>query len=199
MKKQFDTRRRVILLIAMLLLSCSVVFGQETPEAQPAETTREEAINERTAKPAAFGMYIGLGPAIVGTDLRVGKVYGYLSGSLLLPMVYDHLKIDASLGIGPAFRFFSDNWTFHVYGTAHLDLEGINTVDIILAVGAGLGWRFVHPKGFTLGFRLPFLGYAIPIRQPSGFFDLSHNALRVAYYYFTFAKSTPVFSIGYTF
>ena len=193
-------RKKIHVITIMLLLAGVAWSGFAEDEALESEdATAEVVVHPITSKEATFGTYIGLGPAIVGIDFRFGRVYGYASGSLLLPMLFDHLKINLAFGIGPSFKFFSDNWTFDVFATAQADMEGINKLDFNIAVGAGFGWKYIHPQGFTLGFKLPFLGYTIPVLSSVGFWGLVGNAERVAYYYLSFLMSVPVVSIGYTF
>ena len=144
---------------------------------------------------------LSLGPAIISVDYEKGKFATFASGSVLLPFLY---RYAFALGAGPSFKI-SSHWRYDIFGLISLygdtkpHLEYYYTYngykerqDFYLGLGLGMGFHFTSDSGFTLGFKIPFIGGTIANHNQDNYESLG-------YYYLSTAASLPSISIGYRF
>ena len=107
-----------------------------------------------------------------------------------------------TVGLGASFPI-SDRWRFDVF--AHVaplfwknyTYNRYDSYDPFVGVGAGIGFHYTSPGGFSIGVKLPVIGAA------AGNYGLNggSNGVGIAagFYYLASAMSLPVFSVGYRF
>ena len=135
-----------------------------------------------------FGLQLGLAPALT-LDLEAGHFYGFLSADLVLPMATTQL-LGFSAGAGATFALSPrSHWNIDIF--AHLDIARVG--EYAIGGGVGLGFHYTANNGFTLGFKIPILGYSSTGSSTSG------SADSVAFYYLGAVMSLPVVSLGYRF
>jgi hypothetical protein len=135
-----------------------------------------------------FGLQLGLAPAVT-LDVEAGHFYGFLSADVVLPMA-DTSLLGFSGGAGATFALSArSRWNIDIF--AHLDVARLTDYDV--GGGVGLGFHYTANNGFTLGFKIPILGYS----SVGG--SNSTSADSVALYYLGAVMSLPVISLGYRF
>jgi hypothetical protein len=135
-----------------------------------------------------FGLQLGLAPAVT-LDVEAGHFYGFLSADVVLPMA-DTSLLGFSGGAGATFALSPrSHWNIDVF--AHLDVARLG--DFAVGGGVGLGFHYTASNGFTLGFKIPILGYSSTAGSDG------NSANSVAYYYLGAVMSLPVVSLGYRF
>lgn len=144
------------------------------------------------------GLLLGIIPSAM-VDVDYKNFYAFGTANLILPIATDGRMWSASLGAGTTFHIkATSRFKLDIYMHANtvkgidFNTEG-NSSEFTTAVGIGFGGHTTWPSGFTLGFKVPVLGYAFGPNIRSS----SHNG--GAYYYLTSLMSLPVFSIGYRF
>ena len=170
----------------------------DLPKAQKAADIPSAPVNRY------FGVQFGLGPGVLALDLAYGNFYGFLSGSLALPLYTAGTNTNAvggfTLAPGVSFKLADDrNWNFDLFVHASLGYFGHGgyyygpawtTVDG--SVGLGMGFHYTAANGFTLGFKAPIVGFAF-----GG--DVSDLKSAGGYYYLNSVVSFPMATVGYRF
>lgn len=154
-----------------------------------------------------FGLQFGLGPGILVADLAYGAFYGFLSGSLALPMY--SLGTNNNLGgvtlaPGISFKMATDrNWRFDLFLSGSIGYYGHNDYNywdgsqtrwtsVDGSIGVGVGFHYTSQSGLTAGFKVPVIGFA---------FGRDVNSLQSSglYHYLNTLVSYPVATLGYRF
>ncbi|MBI5545506.1 MAG: hypothetical protein HY901_16600 [Deltaproteobacteria bacterium] len=181
-----------------------------SPVAAPAEPPlrekkRKERVPETEPVDRHFGLQFGLGPGILMADLDYGLFYGFLSGSLALPMY--SLGTDSPVGgvtlaPGLSFKISDDrNWHFDLFASASLGFYGDTeyygysshvVTHTVGSVGVGMGFHYTSQSGFSMGFKVPIIGLAFGDRVNS-------RESAGGYYYLNALVSFPVATFGYRF
>jgi hypothetical protein len=169
-----------------------------------AQTSAQDAAAQTDAAPIAaprtrhVGMMFGFGPAVIGLDLTVGKFYGFVSGSLLVPVATDGAMGAFALGAGHSFQLPSSRWRFDLFASIAVDWTTYNDymepqhTRINAAIGVGAGFHVTLTNGFTAAFMLPFFGL--------GFGDgILNTGDNLSAYYTSAAASFPLATVGYRF
>lgn len=136
-----------------------------------------------------FALHATLIAPGLGMDLSLGRFYGFANVALYVPLPMDSNARNwgGSLGLGASWRMGSrTNWHFDVFG--HLSLYVSDDFPLV-AVGAGLGFHYTAPSGFTVAIKLPINGL---VPQGGPFYG-------TAYYYLVAPGTMPLLSIGYRF
>ena len=170
----------------------SDIAGLALAEAPPTTTAAPDLTAPPLPPPFVhnrhFGLQLGLAPAVT-LDVEAGHFYGFLSADLVLPMA-DTQLLGFSGGAGVTFALSPrSHWNMDIF--AHLDIARFSEYDI--GGGVGIGFHYTASNGFTLGFKIPILGY-------SGTNESNNNSAEgVAFYYLGAVMSLPVISLGYRF
>ena len=152
-----------------------------------------------------FGLQFGLNPSLM-LDLQYGHFYGFLNGSLVLPMASANSTNGPILGFGIG---GGASWVVGRTQRWHLDLFATVTPATVgscsnnctfVGFGAGFGMHYTWASGFTLAWKIPVLGYAW-VNHSDNFFGSSRvdSGTAVAMYYLSSIMGLPVFSLGYRF
>lgn len=182
-------------------------FAPPVSTAVSVDLPRAERAPDIAGKPRHFGVQFGLAPGILALDLEVGHFYGFLSGSLALPLYSVGTNNDGgglgafTLAPGVSFALTDDmNWHFDLFVSGSIAYfgrydwmygRGLYTA-VDGSVGVGLGFHYTNPNGFTAGFKVPIVGFA--------FGDDVHGWKDVGgYHYLTALMSLPIATVGYRF
>ena len=160
------------------------------PAAAPAPLSSPSLVAAGPARERHFGVQLGLAPGLM-LDYEDGYFYGFVHADVVLPMASTGELLGFSAGGGITFALASHSrWKMDVF--AHLDPVHWGS-DTNLGGGIGLGFHYTAANGFTLGFKIPILGY-------SGTFGGNDDAgSGVAFYYLGGVMGLPVISLGYRF
>lgn len=180
----------------------------DVPKAEEKKDENKEAARVPDVEPVDrhFGLQFGLGPGVLVADLAYGAFYGFLSGSLALPMYSAGTSNNlggVTLAPGLSFKMATDrNWRFDLFVSASLGYYGHNDyswdgsenrwTSVDGSVGVGIGFHYTAQSGLTAGFKVPVLGFA---------FGRDVNSLKTSglYHYLNTLVSYPVATIGYRF
>lgn len=171
------------------------------------------------SSPRGVGVHFGIGPGTLAVDLRYDRFYGMLAFGGGTAVLSDGKYIPMTMWFGVPFlvdQSPTSAWYFDlgVIGgvTAQQVQSNVNyapsadgtplpAVPLQTAVGGGLGvgvgFRFEHVSGLTVGIKLPVFG-ANWGRDFSGT-SLDSGLARVGYYFLMTLASVPVLSLGYRF
>ena len=148
-----------------------------------------------------FALNLGLAPAI-DLDLDYGLFHGFLNGSLVLPMASAGDLLGFSIGAGVSWRPTTHSrWRIDAF--VHIAPARMGDVWLI-GVGAGLGAHYTYANGFTIGFKVPILGYSgcANSSSSSGSDPCSSWTSAgggVAGFYLSSVMGLPIVSLGYRF
>ena len=109
-------------------------------------------------KPRHVSIGLGIAPGL-NVNADVGMFYGFVNASLVFPAATDGNLAAFSIGAGLNFPLAKgSNWKFEVFpylAPARLDSDGW-----VVGLGVGVGVHYTNPSGFTIGFKVPILGYS---------------------------------------
>jgi hypothetical protein len=143
------------------------------------------------ARDRHVGLQLGLAPGLM-LDLESGYFYGFLHADAVLPMASSGSLLGFSIGGGVTFPIMSHSrWKMDVF--LHFDPVRLGD-EVNLGGGVGLGFHYTAANGFTLGFKVPVIGYS----GSSNSYNNSAGA-GVAMYYLGAVMGLPVISLGYRF
>jgi hypothetical protein len=137
-----------------------------------------------------FGLQLGLAPGLM-LDYESGHFYSFIHANAVLPMASSGSLLGFSAGLGGTFPIMSNSrWKMDVF--LHFDPVRFGS-DVNLGAGFGIGFHYTAANGFTLGFKVPIIGY-------SGTINGNNSAANgVAFYYLGGVMGLPVISLGYRF
>ena len=175
--------------LSIFFLFSAILLTTLLPNRLYSET---EKLDSRTN--IGIGVIGGLGPAVLGFDYEGKSIYGFVSGSILMPFLIFGSEGGSSffafsVGVAKSIKISkASNWKF--------DFIGILTPGYIyglkIAFGLGVGFHATFDTGFTIGFKLPILGLAIG-EYPNYF------PFMVSEFYLMNFFGTPIVSFGYRF
>jgi hypothetical protein len=152
--------------------------------------TMETSRNEPPPKPRHFALGLGIPPAL-SFDLDYRLFYAFGNLSLVFPAATGGGWVPFSLGFGLNFALARNSaWKMEVFAqVTPMYFEN----NWWTGVGVGIGFHYTWRSGFTLGFKLPVLGYSFTNKSYTQAGD------SVAIYYLSYAMATPVAFVGYRF
>jgi hypothetical protein len=187
----------LVLSVPALAQGTTAPVGLTTPPAPPAEMTRNEVQGEvpppvEPVKDISVSVQLAINVGLVSVDVQVKRFYAFTSGNVGVPLLSNGLIGAFAIGTGYTFALSQPGdsmWFMDLFGLAN---PGWMSGAPFLGIGAGLGLRFLHRSGFTMGFKLPLLGGVIGANQ-------SGTAAAVGYFFLANAIALPVVSFGYRF
>ena len=163
-------------------------------------TIGESGARPTDSTPSGVGIFTGFPLLTSGFDVEAGHFYGFVSTSILLPVIAhtNPLIYGFAVGAGGSFSISSESpWRFDAFAVvAPLFVSGLfdsNSTDDVIAFGVGVGLHATFESGLTVAIKVPILGYSL---------DNIANANRdastrlIGFYLFT-AASQPLLSFGY--
>ncbi|MBL8952172.1 MAG: hypothetical protein JNK82_15425 [Myxococcaceae bacterium] len=197
------------LLTAVTLLAVSFdAYADETPPpppppaaaAEPAPTPPAAVVDD--ALPTTIGIHVGLNLGLFSVDAQAGHFYGFIAGNAGIPLVSNGNLGSVVAGVGYTFALTQgeSRWMMDVLGivpVGWMQNFSTNGRDIYGGAGVGVGFRYLHRSGFTLGFKVPVFGFTLgtPVANAGG----SAGATSVGLFYLANAISLPVVSFGFRF
>ncbi|MCC6811933.1 MAG: hypothetical protein IT381_31205 [Deltaproteobacteria bacterium] len=158
------------------------------------------AVAPKPRIPRYFGIYAALHVGLIGVDLQAGHFYGYLAGGVGWALLSD-LRFGAFTG-GAGYsvtimRGRTSDWKLDILGMlggGWNDLwRGESLVRYgYMGGGIGVGFRFEHQSGFSLGFKIPAFGY-----MGSPYIRRTRDG--IVLFYMNAIASLPIVSFGYRF
>lgn len=132
-------------------------------------------------------MQVALALPGLGLDVSVGHFYGFLNVSALFPYLTGGEGFGGALGLGATWRMGpSSRWHFDLFANVGvLGGGGGSLIDI----GAGIGFHYTSPGGFTIAFKLPVSGFSPQTGGLAGLYI----------HYYVAGQTVPLVSLGYRF
>jgi hypothetical protein len=148
---------------------------------------------------------VGLQFSLLGTvavDADYGKLHGFASTSLLLPIMTasgNGTWFAAAVGGGVSVPLGSaSRWKLDVFGEV-LPLR-TTSYYTYLGFGLGAGFHYTAASGFTIGFTVPMLGFSTRLGSSPYGYDASFRYNdSVGYYYLAAVAGMPLITMGYRF
>jgi hypothetical protein len=176
---------------------------QQTYPAHPYPTQAypmQQRMGFRQRTQRNFGVMAGINIGLIAIDLQVRHFYGYLAAGLGWTLLSNErfgafsggAGYTLQLNRGLAADWFMDmlimgsgGWQdeLHPSGFVRYGYGGL---------GVGLGFRYEHANGFSLGFKIPIFGAAFG----GGIHTSSHG---IEVFYLSQLASLPIVSLGYRF
>jgi hypothetical protein len=171
-----------------------------TAPAEPAPAAEVAAQPQAETPPSTryVGLHTGLNLGLVQVDMMRDHLYGFASTALGTPLLSNGQIFVANVGFGYSIAISSPGesmWYFDLFGQV---MPGAMNGSY-LGVGAGVGLRYLHRSGFTLGLKLPVFGMSLGDAVSSaagGHFDGSTS---LGYYYLGNLMSATPLTIGFRF
>lgn len=185
----------------------AITFGdQALPPPQQAYVPRQYAqpapqpLPFRPRQPRYFGIMAGVNIGLFAVDLHVSHFYMYAGAGMGVTLL-SNMRFGAFTGgAGYALqiaRFRTADWFMDM-----MVMGGGGWQDVLYptayvrygygAVGLGIGFRYEHASGFSLGFKIPLFGYAFGNH-------VRNSATGVGLYYLNALAGLPIVSLGYRF
>src|SRR5450432_1575468 len=193
-----NLRRIVAACCSTLLLGALPALAQDTASAPPPPppasapapeaTVSEAAVSgEKAVSTHSFGIHTGVNVGLVQVDAMYDHFYGFASTTLGVPLLSSGDIAIGNVGLGYTTALSSPGesmWYFDIYGqglAGKMNLSGLQSGSGFGAIGLGVGIRYLHRSGFTVGFKLPVFGVSFGDAVSSGGSFNGPNSL--AYYY----------------
>jgi hypothetical protein len=144
-----------------------------------------------------FGLNFGFSPSI-DLDLDAGLFHGFVNANLVLPMASDGQILGFGAGGGVSFHVRPHSrWKLDVFAAVTPTRWGSSDTggNWVVGFGVGLGAHYTAKNGFTIGFKMPVIGYS----AGNAFGGPSSSGTAVASYYLAGLMGLPVVSLGYRF
>jgi hypothetical protein len=150
-----------MLLSALPVLAQEAAHGDDvlTPPVQVAAVADQiKPVSERS-----FGIHTGVNIGLIQLDAQYDHFYAYASTTLGIPLITNGNDFVGNVGLGYTVALSSpaeSMWFFDMYaqGLGGKMALSTNTPSSYGALGLGVGLRYLHRSGFTIGFKLPVFG-----------------------------------------
>lgn len=147
----------------------------------------------------SVGIHVAVNLGLFAFDVHQGHFYGFVSANAGIPLVSNGDIGAFALGLGysaPLSHPDESMWFLDFFFEAlpgWWNLGSRLNPSFFVGAGVGLGFRYLHRSGFTVGFKLPVFGASFS--SAVGF----TAAASVGTYYLFNAIALPVISFGYRF
>jgi hypothetical protein len=190
----------------LLGFDASTVTLAMVPSLSVAAVPRGEIVEVRLAPPLTmapgpppppererhFALALGLPPA-VAIDVDYKLFYGFFNISLVFPAATGGRWVSLGTGLGVNFRLSQrSRWKMEVFG-AITPLRFSENEPWVVGIGLGLGFHYTTLSGFTVGFKVPVIGYGVQVGRGN------RGGENAGYYYLSSATGLPLASLGYRF
>jgi hypothetical protein len=178
------------------------------PNSEVVSVPRAELVGLREVEPAAApereriaGIHFGMSVSLA-VDAEWRMFYGFANGNVLLPLTTltgNASWLAFSIGGGVTLPLVAhSHWRADLFAQVlPLYMGGAYSY---LGIGAGIGLRYAAASGFTLGLKLPVIGYAARVGHSPYGYDPSFRANEgFGYYYLASLLGMPLLSVGYRF
>lgn len=122
-----------------------------TPGAQPVPSPGERF----------FAVHVAVNVGLVGVELQRDRLYAFADGNIGVPFISRFAQIAFALGVGyshPISEPGASRWYGELFGLIN---PGASTGTGYVGLGVGVGLRYLHSSGFTVGLKLPVFGVAL--------------------------------------
>ncbi len=221
-----EKRTLPVVTACAVFLAVSAAFAQTEPTPPPPPPAAPAANpppaapaapSEPVAPPAAaapapaslapsehyFGIHTGVNLGMIQVDMMSGRFYGAASTTLGVPLLSNGQWVVGNVMLGYNLAISSPNesmWYFDIFAQVlpgRLQLSG-NSGGGYCGFGFGVGLRYLHRSGLTLGLRLPVFGFGFGDAANDG--NGSFNGpSSVGSYYLANLASSSIFTIGFRF
>jgi hypothetical protein len=153
-----------------------------------------EVVSDRSV-----GIHIGVNLGLFVFDVHRGRFYGFASANAGIPLVTNGQVGAFAIGLGsstPLSRPSESMWFMDFFFEAlpgWFAQPSSSAAGPVVGLGAGLGFRFLQRRGFTVGFKVPVIGASF-----SGFSNFT-PANSVGFFYLFNGVALPFVSFGYRF
>ncbi len=178
------------------------------PTAAPAANASPSAVESAAVQAREWsrsdnrhiGLQIFAGPGNLMIDFDYRPFYGFVGSSFGYPFIFSGHYGAGAIGLGGTWRFsLRSNWSVDVFGMLLPTWwDGFSC-----GIGAGFGFHYTSPIGFTVAFKIPFFGLA-----PGNIFSNSYSgnsgsinsgSTLIGYFFMEAGMSLPIISMGYRF
>ena len=175
-----------------------VTLARSTVTHLRAGETATNASSERDlADRRHFGVQFGVSPSLM-FDYDLALLYVFADINIVFPLTTlgnTRPWFAGSVGAGMSFKVTTTSrWKLDIF--ASLNPVRIDS-DMYIGFGVGVGMHYTFPSGFTFGFKVPALGYALRENTFGDSFNKASDG--VGYFYLTGAMGLPLLSFGYRF
>src|SRR5262249_22676187 len=104
-------------------------------------------------------LFLGITPSM-GVEVDYKLFYGFANASLIFPAATDGSIQSVTSGLGLNFKLHPrTHWKMEVFGMASA-LRLDDEEPWMGSLGLGIGFHYTSGGGFTIGFKVPLVGYA---------------------------------------
>jgi hypothetical protein len=185
----------LVLTVVVTLMTAVMSLATSMANEQPQEKSVPPIVNN-----TSLSIQLGVNVGLLAVDIQVRNFYAFAAANLGVPLLTngDMGAFAAGAGYTIALSRPSESmWFMDFLGIANPAWMGrnwqSNKLQAGIGLGAGVGLRYLHHSGFTLGLKLPLLGGFIYNGGPQ---EVSKT---VGYFFLANAIALPVVSLGYRF
>jgi hypothetical protein len=118
---------------------------------------------------SSVGVFTALNLGLFGVDVHQGKFYGFAAGNLGIPLISNGAMGAFTLGAGYSLQLSENEgsgWYLDVFGelapgwVQYVVYDAPTQGSGYLGIGVGVGFRYLHKSGLTLGLKVPLFGIA---------------------------------------
>jgi hypothetical protein len=184
----------LVLVVSIPALAQTAPPPVTLPPAPPAEVTvaAEPAPAVEPVRDVSLSIQLAVNVGLLSVDVQVRRFYVFAAGNIGVPLLSHGLIGAFAMGAGYTFALTSPSdsmWFMDLFGLAN---PGWMNGSPFIGLGAGLGFRYLHRSGFTMGLKVPLLGGVIGANQ-------NGTAAAVGYFFLANAIALPAVSFGYRF
>lgn len=148
----------------------------------------------------SIGIHVGVNLGLFAFDVHQGHFYAFAAANAGIPLVSNGSIGAFAIGFGYSTTisrpdesmWFMDFFVEALPGWQQQNAR-FGTADLVVGVGGGLGFRYLHRSGFTMGFKLPVFGASFSTQSNFS------AAQSVGVFYLFNGIALPIISFGYRF
>lgn len=147
----------------------------------------------------SVGIHVGVNLGLFAFDVHQGRFYAFAAANAGIPLVSNGSIGAFALGFGYSAALSRPDesmWFMDFFVEALPGWQqsfNFSTPNLVVGVGGGLGFRYLHRSGFTMGFKLPVFGASFSTQT-----NFSASQSVGAFFLFN-AIALPIISFGYRF
>jgi hypothetical protein len=190
-----------VVVISMVVAGAGFAQEQQQPTQPPPPPpvpVAEQSVLPSAPLDRSFGVHTGINVGLLELDGQVGHLYGFASSALGIPLLSNGSTVVGALGIGYTVQLSSGDgsgWYFDLFGEGQ---GGKLLGNSHAAIGMGVGLRYLHRSGFTMGFKLPVFGMSVGDASKDGNGQFSGPA-SLGNYYLGYLCSQAPLTLGFRF
>lgn len=181
----------LFILISIIFVNIATSFAATEPK----EPQQEQTLP--VVRDNSVSVQLGVNIGLLAADLQIRNFYLFGAGNIAVPLITDGGVSAFATGAGYTFALSKpaeSMWFMDLLGILNPARTNWLAADKWgLGLGAGIGLRYLHHSGFTMGLKLPLLGAYID----NGGEQSTQSS--VALFFLANAIALPVVSLGYRF